>query len=102
MRLLAVYLLAFVLVAPLAIGCNKKSPDQNAVWSTDGDPKVLIEQLKSKPQMGLDLRIIAVKQLGAMGPRAQEALPHLEKLTKDKNPTLVKEAQDAIAKIKGQ
>ena len=101
MRRVLLCLLAFAIVAPLSIGCSKK-PTESTEWPSDGDPKEFIEQLKSKPQMGLDIRIIAAHRLGAMGPRAEEALPHLEKLTKDTNPTLATAAKDAIAKIKGQ
>ncbi len=72
-------------------------------WSGEGDPKEMIDIIKSTKAPGdLDPRIIAAKRLGAMGPRAQEALPHLEKLTKDKNPTLAQAAKEAIGKIKGQ
>jgi len=100
-RLLLVCLLSCSILSPLAIGCSKKTPAP-IVWSSEGDPKEQIELLKSKPQMGFDLRVIAAKRLGAMGPRAQEALPHLEKLTKDKDPVMADAAKEAIAKIKGQ
>lgn len=101
MRLLLLCLLSCAVVAPLAIGCSKKTPAP-IVWSSEGDPKEQIELLKSRPQMGFDVRVIAANRLGAMGPRAQEALPHLEKLTKDKDQVMANAAKEAIAKINGQ
>jgi len=98
---LSICLLTLVIVAPLSIGCSSKT-NTPMVSLSDMDPKEFIEILKSKPTVGMDARITAAKQLGAMGPRAKDALPDLEKLTQDKNPTLAAAAQEAISKIKGQ
>jgi hypothetical protein len=93
-------LLVFSAVAAVSIGCGRKSATRTE-WSNEGDPKPLIDLLKAtKPVGNLDPRIVAAQRLGAMGPAAKDALPHLEKLTKDKNPNLAKAAQEAIAKIK--
>ena len=45
-------------------------------------------------------RITAAKQLGNMGRSAQSALPKLEKLAKDKDASVAKAAQQAIAAIR--
>jgi HEAT repeat protein len=47
-----------------------------------------------------DKRINAAKELGNMGPAAKSALPALEKLASDKNPSVAAAAKSAIAAIR--
>lgn len=77
----------------------EKSPDVAPVVAED--PKPFIEELKSKVHINRNAIPNAIRQLGAMGPKAKAALPELERYAKDNNPEIKQLAVDAIAKIKG-
>ncbi len=97
--------LVAVMVAMVFVGgCKRKyQAPAKAEFSPD-DIKALVSNLATKRQVGFikDIRIPSAENLGNVGPQAKEygAIPALEKMAKDKDPTVKEAAEKALAKIK--
>lgn len=98
-----VWLALIVLPLGMFAACNnapETAPDPD---NRSEDVAYLIEQLNSKnpKQGGLDIRVAAANLLGRQGPAASEAIPHLEKLAKNPDPSVAGAAKNALEKIRG-
>jgi hypothetical protein len=90
-----------LLAIAFQLGCDQAPPPvndpANAPWLFD--PKSQIDGLKNGDRR---IRGIAAFNLGNMGTKAAEAVPALEKLTKDDPDQKVREkASEALQKIRG-
>ncbi len=95
-----VFLLA-IMALLFTTGCESKQAkidkaSQKYDW---GKVDKQIEILEGKDPQA---RRVAVHILGTMGPKAEEAIPALEKLTQGSDSELSAAAEEAIEKIKGE
>lgn len=92
---------ALLLLAVFASGCGKSTPSAadpaNAPWLFDPQ-----SQIKSLKDGDYRVRGIAAFNLGNMGAKASDAIPLLEKLSRDDPNEKVREnAREALEKIRG-
>jgi hypothetical protein len=89
-------LFAAVLLTAAVIGCSEPAaaPPADAPWL---DPKQQIQLLNQNDNR---LRILAARNLGRLGERAAEAIPHLERMAADSDPKVSQNAREALEKIR--
>jgi hypothetical protein len=89
------------LIGLFSAGCGggTEAPPTGAA----ADPSVRVKELLKimKEAKRPEAKANAARALGQFGPAAAEALPELEKLTKDRSKNASGAAKEAITKIKG-
>lgn len=82
----------------LLAGCAREAPQKLTDEQTDELIVSMIEKLEEPDPRG---KIVAAMFLSGQGEKAQDAIPKLQELSKDKNPAVRDAAAAALAKLEG-